>query len=193
MPIQTSTTLLRDISGDPLHPRWDDFVVRYRPFMQSFLERQFPFLPVDDIVQETLVSLVRILPTYQYDPDKKGLFRNYLSGIPLRKAFRICHQNEQYQKALADFTVISETVDSEDGETEWKKQLFEIALQQFLADPSVADRTKRVFERVAINGEAPENVAHSFKMNRHAVDQIKTRSMAKIRQLIAALGEVACV
>ncbi len=94
---------------------------------------------------------------------------------------------------MADFTVISETVDSEDGETEWKKQLFEIALQQFLADPSVADRTKRVFERVAINGEAPENVAHSFKMNRYAVDQIKTRSMAKIRQLIAALGEVACV
>ena len=59
-----------------------------------------------------------------------------------------------------------------------------------LADPLVADRTKRVFERVAINGEAPESVAHAFKMNRHVVDQIKARSLAKIRQLIVALGEV---
>ncbi|MBR4172170.1 MAG: sigma-70 family RNA polymerase sigma factor [Kiritimatiellae bacterium] len=191
MPIPTSTTLLRDISGDPLHPRWDDFVARYRPFMLSFLERQFPFLPVDDIVQETLIALVEILPSYQYDSGRNGLFHNYLSGILLRKALRICRENEQYKKALADFAIVSQTADSGDDETEWKKQLFEIALQQFLDDPSVADRTKRIFERVAVNGESPETVARAFKMNRHAVDQTKARSLAKIRRLVAALGEVA--
>ena len=57
-------------------------------------------------------------------------------------------------------------------------------MRQFLADESVADRTKRIFERTAINGESPESVASSFKMTRHAVDQAKSRAMGRLREIV---------
>ena len=73
----------------------------------------------------------------------------------------------------------------------YREALFEIALRQFLSDGSVADRTKRIFERTAINGESPESVAAAFKMTRHAVDQAKSRAMARLREIVKKLEALA--
>ena len=73
----------------------------------------------------------------------------------------------------------------------YRESIFELALRQFLADESVADRTKRIFERVAVNGESPETVAASFKMTRHAVDQAKSRATARLREIVKRLESVA--
>ena len=73
----------------------------------------------------------------------------------------------------------------------WREAVFALALGQFLADDSVADRTKRIFERVALNGEPPEVVAASFKMKRHAVDQAKSRALARLREIVKSLEGVA--
>lgn len=59
-----------------------------------------------------------------------------------------------------------------------------------MADDTVADRTKRIFARVAIDGEKPDVVAKSFGVERNAVDQIKSRSMTRLRELVAALEKV---
>lgn len=72
-----------------------------------------------------------------------------------------------------------------------REGLLEVALRQVLADASIADRTKRIFERVALNGEAPEAVAASFKMSRHAVDQAKGRVLARLRELVKKLEVLA--
>ena len=73
----------------------------------------------------------------------------------------------------------------------YRESLFELALRQFLADGSVADRTKRIFERTALNGESPEAVAAAFKMTRHAVDQAKSRAMARLREIVKGLETLA--
>ena len=75
-------------------------------------------------------------------------------------------------------------------EQSWRESVFEIALRRFLADETMADRTKRIFERVAINSESPEAVAASFKMKRHAVDQAKNRAMSRLRELVKELEDV---
>ena len=64
-------------------------------------------------------------------------------------------------------------------------------MSRFLADDSVADRTKRIFERTALNGESPEAVAASFKMTRHAVDQAKSRAMSRLREIVKGLETLA--
>ena len=51
-------------------------------------------------------------------------------------------------------------------------------------------RTKEVFLRVAVNGEKAEKVAEDFGITRNAVDQIKARSMARIRDMVNALEKV---
>ncbi len=217
----TSTTLLRDLAQDSQHARWGEFVARYRPMMEAFMRERFPSLEADDIIQETLIALCRILPSYRYAPDEKGHFHNYLTGILRNKALRVLRQRERDEKARADYAaaeanlrgsgtfattggrastraatgaaalVAAGSPADEEEERQYRESLFELALRQFLADDSIADRTKRIFERTAINGESPEAVAAAFKMTRHAVDQAKSRAMTRLREIVKKLEAIA--
>jgi len=184
---QTSTTLLKDIS-DSQHARWSEFVARYRPMMEVFLRERFPYVDADEIIQETFVALVRVLPDYVYCPEETGHFRNYLTGILRHKALRQCRKDARLHNAMEAYRNKSvEMPGADDGEKEWQTALFEVALQQLLADKSIQGRTKQVFVRVAVNGESPDDVAAAFKIERNAVDQIKSRMTAKLRKLVDAL------
>ena len=191
----TSTTLLRDLAQDAQHARWSEFVARYRPMMEAFMRERFPSLEADDIIQETLIALCRILPSYRYAPDEKGHFHNYLTGILRNKALRVVRQRERDEALRADYTNAGGTRScasvAHTDDQSYRESLFELALRQFLADDSIADRTKRIFERTAINGESPEAVASAFKMTRHAVDQAKSRAMARLREIVKKLEALA--
>ena len=184
----TSTTLLRDIAQDAQNVRWGEFVTRYRPMMEAFMRERFPSLEADDIIQETLVALCRVLPSYRYAPDEKGHFHNYLTGILRNKALRSLRKREQDEALRADYAKGENLFIDEQS---YRESLFELALRQFLSDDSIADRTKRIFERTAMNGESPESVAESFKMTRHAVDQAKSRAMIRLREIMKGLESLA--
>lgn len=96
----TSTTLLRNIAQDAQNVRWGEFVARYRPMMEAFMRERFHSLEADDIIQETLVALCRVLPSYRYAPDEKGHFRNFLTGILRNKALRQLRKERQPQDGL---------------------------------------------------------------------------------------------
>ncbi len=220
----TSTTLLRDIAQDAQNVRWGEFVTRYRPMMEAFMRERFPSLEADDIIQDTLVALCRVLPSYRYAPDEKGHFHNYLTGILRNKALRSLRKRKQDEALRADYAngenlrgsgtlaasgmarslvapqaprpgraVAPRPPPELDfiDEPSYRESLFELALRQFLSDDSVADRTKRIFERTAMNGESPESVAESFKMTRHAVDQAKSRAMIRLREIMKGLESLA--
>lgn len=184
----TSTTLLRDMANGSRHDRWNEFVARYRPMMEAFMCERFPNLEADDIIQETLVALCKVLPSYRYAPDEKGHFHNYLTGILRNKALAALRKQRQQADLKEDLQHVKGHMPEEQS---YRKSIFEIALRQFLADESIADRTKRIFERVAINGESPEAVAVSFKMKRHAVDQAKSRAMDRLREIVKDLEDAA--
>ena len=192
MPITTSTTLLREISGEPQHPRWEEFVARYRQYMVEIVRAQFPDMDVEDVVQETLIALAKVLPSYQYAPDENGRIRNYLAGIVLNKAKCIYRRDAKERRMIDELRVVSaDARDSEETQQkERKRQLFEVALHEFLADPRTTDWAKEVFVRVAINGESPDEVAEALQTNRNRIDQVKSRSMAKIRRLIETLEDI---
>lgn len=188
---KTSTTLLRDLASDTQHVRWGAFVARYRPMMEAFLRARFPSLEADDLIQETLAALCSILPDYRYEPRTEGYFRNYLTGILRNKALQALRRAHRHERIVAE--AAAERRDAGPGpeddaeERAWREGLFEVALRQVLTDESIADRTKRIFERVALNGEAPEAVAASFRMSRHAVDQAKGRVLARLRECVKKL------
>ena len=191
----TSTTLLRDLAQDSQHARWGEFVARYRPMMEAFMRERFPSVDADDVIQETFVALCRILPAYRYAPEEKGHFRNYLTGVLRNKALRVLRQERRQTEIAVDAGIFLQDgrvpARTEEEEKSWRESLFEIALRQFMSDKSVADRTKRILERTAINGESPEVVAGAFKMTRHAVDQAKSRALARIRALMEKLEAMA--
>lgn len=209
---ETSTTLLKDIAHDSQHARWSEFVARYRPMMEAFMRERFPSLDPDDAIQETLIALVDVLPGYRYSPDEKGHFHNYLTGILRNKALRELRKERRQTEIIDGMRRLEDNAPSygespsqrltartggssvrmlTDFDPSWREAIFEIALHQFLADETVADRTKRIFERVALGGESPESVATAFKVTRHAVDQAKSRALARIRALTKKLEAVA--
>lgn len=159
---------------------------RYRAMMTSFLSARYPSLEADDLIQETLITLMRILPDYRYEPEERGHFHNYLIGILRNKArseiVRRARQNNReivFARDLSD----SGGTDS-DG---LRIAAYEVALRQLLSDPSIHERTKQIFIRTAIDGESPESVADAFGVNRNAVDQMKSRMTGKLRGIISAL------
>ena len=190
---ETSTTLLRQLAADTQHVRWGEFVRRYRPMMEDYLRRHFPGLEAEDVVSETLIALVDVLKNYRYAPDETGSFHNYLTGILKHKALRCHKMAERQEKSVAAF---SDSVKSADDpvtsveEQEWKETVFAIAVRQLLADETIQDRTKQVFLRVAINHESPDAVAESFGIKRNAVDQMKSRMMTKLREIVESLKSV---
>ena len=151
------------------------------------MRERFPSVEADEAIAETLVSLVDVFGNYRYDPEEIGRFHNYLTGILRHKALRLCRQAER-QRDLHQRAAAESIVPPDDSEEEvYRKSLFDIAVRQFFDDESIAPRTKEIFRRTAMKGESPELVAKSFMMDRHAVDQIKSRSVAKLRKLVEAL------
>ena len=202
----TSTTLLRDIASDSQHVRWGEFVARYRPMMEAYMRERFPSLDADDVIQETLIAVCAALPSYRYEPEEKGYFHNYLTGILRNKALRQLHKDrrraeiaEEMRRSLGDApqcmtndgrvrspSALQSVIQSDD-EQSWRETLVEIALQQLMNDESIQSLTRQVFLRVAVNGEKPDDVAAAFGIERNAVDQIKKRMMPRLQKIVAAL------
>jgi len=168
------------------------------------MRERFPTLEADDVIQETLIELIRVFPIYHYSPKEKGHFHNYLTGILRHRALRMMGEEQRRAKLAEEMRRVSASVKTtadrkdnagraacpqaaETDDEEWRHSLLEIALQQLLADESIHERTRLVFARVAVNGEKPDAVAAAFGIARNAVDQMKSRMMARLRELVAAL------
>ena len=190
---ETSTTLLRDLAQDSRHARWGEFVARYRPMMETYMHTRFPMVDADDAIQETLIALIKVFPVYHYSPEETGAFHNYLTGILRHRALRMIEcESRRLNKELKyqEIEGLSASGGNKDDGLSWRESVFEIALQQLLADESINDRTKQVFVRVAVNGEKPESVAESFGIARNAVDQMKARMKERLRELANMLMKV---
>ena len=147
------------------------------------MRERFPSLDADDVIQETLIELIRVFPVYRYSPKEKGHFHNYLTGILRHRALRMMDEEKRRARVVAEMRHVD--VDADDAA--WRESLMEIALQQLLADTSIHERTRLVFARVAVNGEKPDDVAAAFGITRNAVDQMKSRLMARLKELVTAL------
>ena len=185
----TSISLLKVLGEDSQSPRWREFLRMYASTIDGFLFKHFPTVDAEDVVQETLRALVEKLPLYEYEPDTKGHFRNYLIGIVRFKAI----EQLKRRKREADLRVELEANAQFEWECEkqsysvdlrdWQREAYEAALAQFMADKGISTRDKEIFRRVALQGESPEDVAAIFDIKRNNVDQIKARMVAKLKEL----------
>ena len=187
----TSTTLLRDVA-DSQHARWAVFHSRYEPMMQAFMRERFPSLDADDIIQETFLALAKVLPLYVYNPKENGHFHNYLTGILRNKALKALAARTRDAK-LKERAVGSRVPRDRENESDykaWRESIYEIALQQLLADDAIHERTKQVFVRLAIKGEKSDDVAASLGISRETANRTKERMVERLRNLVDDLKRI---
>ena len=186
----TSRKLLAAIGSGPGATRWTEFFHKYTSGLRDYATRHFPSLEADDLIQDTFLVLVKRLKTYQYDPKAKGAFHNYLTGILRFLAIdRLRDKDRETAKRmrLAEDPTTRPAAEKSFSIDDWKKSAYEIALRRLLADQRVQPQTKEIFKRVAIHGEKPETVATDFGLTRNAVDQIKDRTIRRLKALVAEL------
>lgn len=184
---QTSRRLLAALGSDLGSSRWNEFIAAYAPGLRDYAARHFPGLDADDLIQETLLAFVKRLPNYIYDPESRGAFHAYLVGI-----LRICgltalNRANAETKRIAEAGEQLQQPPTDAEQQSWQEAAYEIALRQFFADPRVHAQTKEIFRRVAMQGEKPETVAQDYGLERNAVDQIKDRSIRRLRIIVDRL------
>ena len=186
---ETSTTLLRDIAGSAENPRWGEFVARYRPALEAFVAERFPGLDAGDMIQETFIAIARALPDYRYDPEEKGRFHSYLTGILHHKCLNALRSDRRRKAALGKCAAEAELAApaSDEDMRQWRETVYELALQQLMANPDISARDKQIFVRTATKGEKAEAVAMSLAVSRDVVYMTKARMLARLREIIGNL------
>ena len=191
----TSTTMLKVLGEDAMSPRWTEFAEKYAALIEGFLGKYFPTVDAAEAVNETLIALVEKLPLYQYDPDEKGHFRNYLIGIVRYKAIeqlkrqkRTAELKQHVREQAFEWTYQARSYKAD--LTDWQRDAYEAALQQFFANPDVSTRDKEIFRRIIRRGERPEDVAAVFGITRNNVDQIMARTREKLKRLALRYADV---
>lgn len=184
----TSTTMLRQIAGEAEHPRWAEFVARYRPMLEAYARERFPGVEADDLIQDTLVGVMKALPGYVSREDRPGAFHNFLTGVLRHKAIDALRKAGRRAEAESLAGGAPEVARGAEREEEaWRKTVYEVALGQLMGNPRVGSRSKQIFRRTAMRGEKPQAVAESLGVARGVVDLTKRRMTERLREIIERL------
>jgi len=157
----TSISLLKVLGEDAKSPRWTEFANKYASTIEGFLFKYFPTVDAEEVVQETLIALVEKLPLYEYDPDTRGHFRNYLIGIVRYKAI------EQLKRRNREAEMKETLETKEQLNWEYEKQAQNISF----SNPGIF----RVNKKVAVRG-GTSDARNSHIFNIFALVDIGERS-----------------
>ena len=190
-PPATKISLIETISNCPDSARWTEFCRTYEQPMRAYLATHFPTIEADDVIQETLVALMKALPNYRYDPDRRGHFRNYLIGIIRHKA--VSEIRRRQAEADCIDTYANNRVEHSDDDANADldslcKEIFEAAVDQLMADDRISSATREIFRHVVLMHEKPAQVAAEFGTTRNNVDQIKNRLINRLSELVQSMN-----
>lgn len=186
----TSESLLADLAKDAGATRWAEFVSIYEPIIRCFLKKKynFPESDLDDMVQNILIEVVKMMPTYRYSKTQKQRFHSLLFTIAQRRAIDFMRRRGTYEAALSGYA--EERQDEPDprpDEADWRQVLLSAALQRIMSDPSIQETTKVAFRRYVVMGEDAALVANELGLKPNALYQIRNRLIARLQDEVCQM------
>ncbi len=199
--IDTDTSLLDRLKAENAHTAWRDFYDAYSmPILRYGRKLGLSERHAADVLQESMVVLMSLLPQFCYDPTR-GRFRNFLLTIVHRKSLNLMRRVQTREARHVSLNALAgegtELADSAhvrclplSAEAQaatvvdlqrWRESLVEDAIGQLRDDPSIEERTWQVFEAYALKHEPVDVVAQRHGLKENAVYQIKNRLIRRIR------------
>ena len=185
---RTSPSLLERLRVGADDRAWGQFVELYAPLIYHWLrECGLQHQDVCDVGQEVLLTVVREMPGFRYNPGR-GSFRAWLRVVVKNRlrAFLRTRRNsagrwenpelETRLHELAD--PASETALRWDEQHDSHVTAHVLALLKSEFEPT----TWRAFWRVVVEGEKPTQVAVALHMSTNAVYLAKSRVLRRLRQ-----------
>ena len=160
---------------------WNRFVELFAPLIDRWA-RQFGFSEndADDIVQDVFSHLLRVLPTFAYDPQRS--FRAWLATVT-RNACRDWLKRNRQTATLTEehFAARSEVpIDEQVADAEFRKYIVAHAMR--IMERDFAPASWQAFREFVIVGRPAEEVAAQFRMTRNAVYLCRARVLSRLRQ-----------
>jgi len=151
-----------------------------------------------DVVQETVISVLKSIPNFEYDA-KKGSFKNWLARLTswritdqLRKRQRgVVHGNRERRTSTRTATVerVADPVSLEleaSWEEEWERNLLEAAVER--VKRKVDPKQYQIFNLYALKGWPVRKIARTLKVNsgrvylaRHRINHLIRKEIAHLR------------
>lgn len=192
----TSASLLVRIRDAGDREAWERFYARYTPLIISFcLDKGCTQEVALDVLQETLVCLMRVLPTFRYDPDR-GQFRSFLLRIVesrIHDAFRRSRRAAELfcgndTARAAEHVRDSRVVHPLDmWEKRWRQSLLVEALERVKL--RVHPLTYRSFVLSVLEERPVADVARELAIQTNAVYQHRNRVLGLLRQEVEFLSK----
>lgn len=181
--LETTDTLLKGLA-EGNESRWARFYRDYAPLMeQTLTKRGISHADAEEAIQDTLLELVKIMPTYKYDKARKGAFHSLLFKIAQNKAVDRMRKAKANAEKIARFAAEPVMPSEED----WRRETFNIALRRVFADPLVGEASKIAFRRHVQQGESAETVAAELGITTNNLYQIKNRLKQRIADEVRAI------
>lgn len=200
--IETNEMLLDRLKADTAHEAWEEFYRHYwQPILRYARKLGLNEQQSHEVLQDTMVALVRILPQFAYDR-RRGKFRNFLLTIVHRKSLAVQRRARRDRTLSLDSTdpwgegavalldmLAAPLSDAESvgAERRWRESLVETALANLRADPTVEPRTLAVFEAYVVARRPVADVAAEYGVKENAIYQIKNRLLRRVRAEVSRL------
>ena len=189
MAFTTKKTLLAKISDGDDNISWDEFFEMYRPLI--FIRgRDFGFnkTECDDLTQLVMSEIFKMRNTFSYNPSK-GRFRDYMKKIIFHQALRLkkeSMQGKMYVELPENLIENSDELE-QSWQAEWEAQQMKMALDEL--KHKLEPVTYQAFDLYALQNCAAEDVAAWLKISVNSVYLAKTRSIAKLKEIISSLPD----
>ena len=183
--LETTETLLKGLAAND-QSRWARFYRDYAPWIEStIVKRGLSHQDAEEVVHDTLVALVKIMPTYKYDKTNKGAFRSLLFKIAQNKAIDRFRKSNAEARKIERFAAEPLAPSTED----WRRETFNIALRRVFADPSIGQTAKIAFRRYVQLGEPAEVVANELGLTANNLYQIRNRIKQRVAEEVQNIKE----
>ena len=200
-PQQTRLSLLERLRDSGDSDAWAVFYRHYSPLICSFTRKRGCSEQLsNDILQESMVTLMRALPRFQYDP-KKGKFRSFLLKIVHNNMVNAFRREQKYstveieegplQRAAQENPITPHDDLEAAWDQEWEKHLLSLALER--VRDRLNERTWRGFKMYVLENQSVEKVCKELGLNANALYQHRNRVIRmlkeEVRMVRAELGD----
>ena len=192
-PAVTRATLLMRVKNRQDRQAWGQFAQAYMPMVQGYCRRRgLQDADATDVSQEVMTAVAKAIVGFQYDP-KQGQFRDWLFTVTRSKLNNFFEKQRRRERGSGR-TTIQQRLDEQPAPEEtsqWnedcRRQLFEWAAKRARAE--FEEKTWRAFYMSAVEGMAIKEICRATGLSANAVYVAKSRALARLRQLVAELGD----
>ena len=190
--LPTRASLLLRLQDLDDHSSWIEFFDRYRRFifgiaLRMGLSRQ----DAEEVVQDTVISVSRGLPSFSYNPTK-GSFKGWLMRVTQHK---VVDQFRKLGRQVPTDGLPGETTATQEAavdqpfdafwEAEWQHNLLQVATDQLRL--AVSPRNFQIFDWTVRMGRTAEETAKAFGISTVLVRVTKFRVLHEFKRILRRL------